>query len=491
MGDDTVGAGHVFVVHGRLETVRYDVVIVPTDRRFNVEPQWNVLLNGRKPSAPVGWDRGFGCNPDDPRVWFISVYDGAAVTGAELELRMEAMTREIVSAAERSAEGRLVVAMPVLGIRGGAQGDRRGEVIRELLQAMTRIARAYRIDFALVTPDRALHGAIQHFRRANPGLHSGLGAEELSVAAQLGALAQQQHLALFIGAGVSMAAGLPSWNGLLEELSRRADIPEGDFTSLSGSPLDQAELISLHMRDHLGSTVAELVRKATQVSLAHALLAGLDAGQVVTTNYDELYERAVEFTGRPRPAILARQNAVPGRPWLLKLHGDIGDEAKIVLTRRSFVRFDANSRPAGSLLQSLMMTKHLLVVGTSMSDDNVIRLALEVDEFLESKAQFGTFVDVSAPSARTKLWEKRFRWVNCAGDDTATRVRQMEILLDAIGMYATKDASWLLDQRFSGLLEPDDRALANELRRISEKVRRSESELLGPLRNSLRDLGAS
>lgn len=363
-------------------------------------------------------------------------------------------------------------------------------MVRELLQCLTDIARAQHVDLALVTSNLAVHSAAQHFRREDPRFTSELTDAERALARDLGLLAQQGHLALFIGAGVSMAAGLPSWAELLEDLAREANIANADFESLADSPLDQAELVWLNLQERLGPAVVNMVTGTKHVSLAHALLAGLNAGQVVTTNYDELYERAVEATGRPRPAVLPREQAEPDRAWLLKMHGDIADEQSIVLTRRSFVRYDANSRPAGSLLQSLMMTKHLLVVGTSMSDDNVIRLAVEVDDFLKTDAQFGTFLDVSAPSARTRLWEKRFRWLNCAGDDIAPRVRRMEIFLDAVGMYAAKDASWLLDERFSGLLEPGDEDIAREARRISQRIRRSTSTLLRPLCDRLDDLGA-
>ena len=44
------------------------------------------------------------------------------------------------------------------------------------------------------------------------------------------------------------------------------------------------------------------------------------------------------------------------------------------------MRFDA--RPAcGALLQSLLMTEHLLVVGVSLNDDNIVRLAYEVQAY--------------------------------------------------------------------------------------------------------------
>ncbi|MEK8226511.1 SIR2 family protein [Oerskovia sp. M15] len=60
------------------------------------------------------------------------------------------------------------------------------------------------------------------------------------------------------------------------------------------------------------------------------------------------------------------------------MHGDVDRPATIVLSRSSFVRYDTRWKPVGSLVQSLMMTKHLLVVGASMTDDNLLRFAYEV-----------------------------------------------------------------------------------------------------------------
>lgn len=389
---------------------------------------------------------------------------------------------------ERSAP---VVAMPVLGINGGEQGHRRGEVVNELVESLQRDVREIGVDVALVTPDASVFSAVQHLRRSMDPDRWQLEADDRKAAAELGKMAQQGHLALFLGAGVSMSAGLPGWGELLKKLAERASITTEDFESLDDSPLDQAELISQTLGEaELGLAVAEITDGATQYSLAHALLAGLDCHEVITTNYDTLYERAVESTGRRPPGQIPREPVEAGRPWILKMHGDVAHRESIVLTRRSFVRYDANTRPAGSLLQALMMTKHLLVVGTSMSDDNVIRLAIEVDDFLDKAAMFGTFVDVSRPSARPRLWNKRFRWINCRGEDTGERVRQMEIFLDAVAMYAASDASWVLDERFAGLLWPDEATQARAARVVYQRTVAAGGELLGPLEEALSGLGA-
>lgn len=448
--------GHLFVAHGRMEKIRSDAVIVPTDRAFDVTRYWRPFFVGGTPRRPAVWPQPFAQEHPSSKVWFIKVFDHGPLRGDELRQSIDGIIADIASSGFTRNDRKVpVVAVPVLGIGGGGQGGERGRVVRELVEALQDAVRAHAIDVVLVSGNPSVFGAVQHFRRELDACSCELGEQGLATARELGELAQQGHLALFLGAGVSMAAGLPSWGSLLTSLATEAEIDDETLKSLGDNPLDQADLIAQALGKRLGTEVAERTGGPRPVSLAHALLAGMNCAEAVTTNYDVLYEEAVHATRGVRPSVVPWEPVQPERPWLLKMHGDVGRHDSIVLTRRSFVRYDATFRLAGSLLQALMMTRHLSVVGTSMTDDNVIRLAIEVDEFVSGDKRFGTFVDVSGASARVKLWDSRFRWHSCAGDDTAERVRQMEIFLDAVGMYAADDASWLLDERFAGLLRND------------------------------------
>ncbi|GAC84577.1 Hypothetical protein GP2_024_00040 [Gordonia paraffinivorans NBRC 108238] len=330
------------------------------------------------------------------------------------------------------------------------------------------------------------------WRPAGPR-HWELDDREMAEARRLGGLAAQGHLALFLGAGVSMAAGLPSWGDLIKNLGERVEggLPK-DFDGLDA--LDQAEFLATRLggAQELNQAVIEIIGRSGKIALAHALLAGMACGHAVTTNYDNLYERAVEATGRARPSVLPWESVEEGRPWLLKLHGDIDRTPSIVLTRRDFVLFDAKSRPAGSLLQALLLTKHVLIIGASLSDGNVIRLAMEVDEYLqksEARSIRGTFVDTSGVEARQELWRDQFRWFVCEGKKLENRVRRMEMFLDAVAAYAATDAPWLLDERFDGLLDDRDRGVVDSVRRLVGEVDNA-SALLDPLKLAFSALGA-
>jgi hypothetical protein len=69
---------------------------------------------------------------------------------------------------------------------------------------------------------------------------------------------------------------------------------------------------------NLGEAVAACIKvdHADHYALAHGLLAALPVKEVVTTNYDTLFEAASEAIGRPVD-VLPYKPAGGGRRWLL------------------------------------------------------------------------------------------------------------------------------------------------------------------------------
>lgn len=481
--------GHLFLVHGRIENVVHDAAIVPTDRGFQVREYWAPLLgDNSKRHEPVDWgSSGHGRSPVQGDVWFVDVgdvaFDGLAILMPRAHELLAAISgSDLTPGAGRT---RLRVAVPVLGIQGGGMARQRGQVLRDLLDGLETAAREIDVDVILVTPESSTYGAAQHHRRESANWS--LDDSHLAHAERLGRLSRSGHLALFLGAGASVSAGLPTWNQLLTELAALA----GGGASLSGlPPLDQAQILEKRLHPHLGDHVAAITSRAKNPSLAHALLAGLNCNQVVTTNYDRLYEQAAQATGTPITSVLPWEPVTPGSPWVLKMHGDVGRPDKIVLTRRDFVRYDQTTRPAGSILQALLLTKHLVVVGASLDDDNVSRLVHEVVDFRSDfglDGAIGTFLDVSDDAARRELWSDRLEWIDLPGDSVEARVRSLEIFLDAVGAHASADNTWLLDERFAGLLQDEVKEAAAKVRDLYRSL--PDGPEVAALRIALASLG--
>ena len=521
--------GHVFVVRGRIENLDHDAMILPTDNRFFVTSTWAAAL-GASPGVvgelrawqhatgllrPSGWPQHrWGRAPEGVEnvpllhpTWFVDAVhyggDGERWLGPFMD-RVRAALADIAAAAivPRSGRPRPLIALPTLGVGDGGFGEMRGRVIDELLRVCEEATTGTEIDVVIVAADPSDHAAFEARRRASASasvheLH--LGPDLLATAVELAGRVRDGSLALFLGAGVSMSAGLPSWEDLIEDLSAKAGV---DVTGVA-SPLDRAELLRRKLGEGLGDAVAESVTGRSRYGLNHALLGALECDQVVTTNYDGLYERAVADAGRGVIPVLPFDQALPRAPWLLKMHGDATHPKTIVLSRSDFVGYDARSRPMGAVVQALLMTKHLLVVGSSMTDDNFLRLAHEVVSFratgraegyvTNEEEPLGTVVTLVEKPAARLLWEGRFDYVATSPDkeESGTSARLLAIFLDALSMHATPPAH-LADHRYAALLADDEaRGIAEAARELDRQIASSRTpELWRSLSDALAAAGA-
>ena len=486
------GEGHLFLVRGRIESVVHDAAVVPTDGRFGVEERWQPVLGGSALAdlRPQSWPCGQARAADGSAVWFISVDDGDGLPTEELVERLLSVVHEAATAGLRPSNNRVkpVLAVPVLGLEGGGHDRDRGDVVQALLAALSDAVTGVDLDVVVVTPEASVYAAAQHVRRGLADAPS--DPVEREHVERLGRLAREGSLALFMGAGVGVPAGLPSWDQMLRLLAERTGNAE-DLDTARLTRLDRAQLLQRRVPD-LGEHVVAICREHDRPSLAHALLAGLRVTEAVTTNYDRLYETALGAAGQAAVAVVPWESPQEAPSWVLKLHGDVGDPASIVLTRLDVVRFDARTRPSGSVLQTLLLTRHLLIVGASMTDENVVRLAQEVQVYREAhglKSEFGTLLDVDDDAARSELWQGQLAWLTMGGESAEERSRSLEIFLDAVAAHAVADAPWLLDPRFSGLLDEGGERLAEQARDLRGALARAGPEW-AQLRDALDALGA-
>lgn len=536
--------GHVFVVHSLVEGVQYDAAVVPTSGAFGVRWYWaNVLgVTDRKDDThldvdhlrPAGWPKaGFGrarnARPGPSRpTWFLDVAVGnsRALTG-----HLSRVLEDIAGASDVKAnQGRSkpLIALNTIGVGGGGFDHVRGQVINEMLMVCGDFVARNDLDVVICCASASDYAAFQHQRRRFKS-PSTLDEELQEHGRQLVDLARRGDLALFLGAGVSMPAGLPSWWSLLVKLGEQCGVTDADLRSLE-SPLDQAELIRKRLaaaHTDLTAAVERELAGITVPSLSHVQLAVLGCREVVTTNFDQLYETAAEaFVADPaeRIKVLPFERKKPFQRWILKMHGDIRHPDSLVLSRSQFVDYSSAHGPVGSIVQSLMLTKHLLVVGTSLTDDNFLRLAYEITNYLERNAGFaspkegteplGTVLALKAEPAKQELWKGTLALISASqtpDPDTSglppesvaehwrqvesERARDLSIMLDFIAMHAAPE-NYLLDQRYAALLSRDEQLVAGQASAALREVRSLAGDA-GPtsgwrrIQNLLEELGAA
>jgi hypothetical protein len=196
-------------------------------------------------------------------------------------------------------------------------------------------------------------------------------------------------------------------------------------------------------------------------SLAHALLASLPVREAATTNYDSLLEAAADGIGRPF-AVLPYENARATGRWLLKLHGSVDRPEDIVITRQDYIRYDDRRSALAGILQALLITREMLFVGFSLTDDNFIRVADSVRKALSGAAasaeRFGTAVFLGSDELMQMIWGDEVEFLS-VGD-----ARLVDVFLDCVLHHSSLGAGHLLDPTFVGMLSTPERRLAELLR---------------------------
>lgn len=147
---------------------------------------------------------------------------------------------------------------------------------------------------------------------------------------------------LFVGAGLSVGAGLPSWRELASELA--AEI--GCLATLS--PLDIAQYYENEKGRHAlhAKLRSKIKEKAVKHGENHRKLVSLGFGVIMTTNYDRLLEDALQEVGCHFHPIISEAEASywdeDKEVQVLKLHGDIEHADSIVVTRTDYNLFSAD-----------------------------------------------------------------------------------------------------------------------------------------------------
>ncbi|MFL5344976.1 MAG: SIR2 family protein [Hyalangium sp.] len=196
---------------------------------------------------------------------------------------------------------------------------------------------------------------------------------------------QQKRCVVFVGAGLSAGAGLPTWKGLLlkgiDELV--GSLPEGESHQEElrnlveyGKLLEVAEFC----KDKLGAAYHQFLTDQVrgdqaQVPAAHDVLMHLPFSAWVTTNYDKLLERAYSHRKGGFPKTLTHMDTealgrllFDGGEFILKAHGDIDRPETVVLTSRDYSEIIHANPAFNEAFTGLLLTKALFFVGYSLSD---------------------------------------------------------------------------------------------------------------------------
>jgi hypothetical protein len=190
---------------------------------------------------------------------------------------------------------------------------------------------------------------------------------------------QRRQAILFVGAGVSMAVGLPSWQTVVDHLLKELDLDAGVIDGMN----DGYQMLAEFYRVKQGGLGAlrnwldrnwKVASDHVAESKLHKLIAELDFPTIYTTNYDRNLETAFEVYDKPYAKIAnAKQiaDATDGVTQIIKYHGDFDDDSSLVLTETDFLDRLSFDSPLDIKFRADALSRTILFIGYSMSDPNI------------------------------------------------------------------------------------------------------------------------
>jgi hypothetical protein len=266
---------------------------------------------------------------------------------------------------------------------------------------------------------------------------------------------------LFLGAGVHYGPpngssysyptekSPPVGAALAEKLAVGCDF-RAKFPKGSSSDLQRVSLCYelTFTRNEMVQAVRDAVDAGKEPSPALLGLARLNFPIVITTNYDQLFERALRSVGKEpvvsvyRPAETSLttvfQDGDPDEkhPFVLKLHGDIGQSESIVITDEDYIQFVLRMSDKEPYHPVPMTVKYrfpmwsTLFIGYSLIDYN-IRLLFKTLRWKVDRSNFRpTYsVDPYPDPLIVDVWHNQLRYVQFVTQDVWTFVPKLYKLI--------------------------------------------------------------
>jgi hypothetical protein len=237
---------------------------------------------------------------------------------------------------------------------------------------------------------------------------------------------RREQVVPFVGSGMSVASGLPTWSDLLRNVREFTSCDKEELQALIQAFKfeEAADLLASSTNPRLLAERVEhdlRIDDPSVISGAVRILPALFPKLVITTNLDDVLENLYLLCEQPFGHVLAgsalaqyRSLNSPNIRILLKLHGDCRQiSGRVLLSKEYESTYSANGTVREEL-KLLYQFNHLLFIGCSLGFDRTVRLIEEV-----SKA------DASMP--------KHYCFISLP-DDTAIRIER-ENFLTQRGIY--------------------------------------------------------
>lgn len=220
--------------------------------------------------------------------------------------------------------------------------------------------------------------------------------KEINVPIELIEKLKENRCVAFIGAGLSMGAGLPDWYGLMDRMiiwgeKKSISLPEKselkDLLNTEQYPLLAEILIESLGIPRYQEFLKEVFRDAKlKPTETHSLLPQILFSAVLTSNYDKLIEGAyTAFNKGVQPPLFTQLDTAElatslqsNSFYILKTHGDIDRVNSIVLGRKQYRELLYNNTAYKLHMQQVLSSKTILFLGFGLTDPDLFSVLDEL-----------------------------------------------------------------------------------------------------------------
>ena len=203
---------------------------------------------------------------------------------------------------------------------------------------------------------------------------------------------KQSDTVLFIGSGVSLWSGLPSWAEAIEKLAQlleaygvnadlvRAEAKREDLIQAASYGLDQ--LNNQQLSEFIRALCLDGKAKPAEI---HRKIVNLGPRYYITTNYDDLIEKSLRKWKADRDYRVVTNSQLTetaaitqthASDYVFKPHGDAGDVDSIVMSRQQYRALLPQGERHGALkaLETLLVTRPVVYLGFGLRDPDFLYL---------------------------------------------------------------------------------------------------------------------
>lgn len=179
----------------------------------------------------------------------------------------------------------------------------------------------------------------------------------------------ENYLSIFAGAGISANSGLPTWSKLIEDISK--DL-YGDREHKENNLVLAEKFYNQFGENYYYQKLNEFIPSDKQPNDLHKKIVRLNIKNLITTNWDNLFEKAIDDEGCFYDTIKKDEDIgfTTGFSRLIKMHGSLENQ-NIVFKEDDYLKYPDNFPLIENYIKGIFSTDLVVLMGYSLSDSNV------------------------------------------------------------------------------------------------------------------------